>query len=1119
MSKKKLGDYLVEAGVIDRFQLQSALGHQRQWGGKIGRILVENRFVTEVVMVRALGQLLKIDPIELSLVTIHPKVIELVAVDFAERHSIIPVAVKRGRGGDQLVVAMSDPTNLEVIDELQFKTGKKVQAMIAGDFAIETAIRRYYYGELPRQQLEVSQDQVQFGGQEVSFTSPGGRVKAPPGLAQSPMPSAPQQSPGFSPQTQAQVQGAGGLDDLDDIPVITGTAEHALPTAAQPAPAQDVDWFLPDAQVAQPASASVPGMPPVAQAPIQAPSQPPVYSPPVSAAPLGSVTSSPAPSSPAPPSSTPAPQSAPVGNPVFGDPNSFLGMDDLTAPVAAVPPATSLSSAAAVQTSAELRSQQVAQPSEQKLNPLDAWWDNSSQSGSQAPVQDSVPATALPPSAVPDAGASVSPQQAPAAASVMTPQVSEAAPQLVDPSNVAPPVAQNFISVADPVPELSPVQAAPLTESVGDGAVTVPVAHGDFNSAASAAPDLPVFVPPAGAQAIAPQADMGSAQMPQEPVPQEPVLQGQVPQAQVPLAQENPISAATPLDQLEDMPGPAASVAQSSEPSELASEEAAQAAPVTLTVGRSDEQEFQLDVDMDDEPLDLAEVADPGGQANLRDAAFAASGIGDALDLSAADVPATLTQDVPEAAPSMPAMVESKATAFVPAQEHTDPASPAKILSFEELDQRPADAVSFSSQSAPIPMASAPAEQMPVEVAVVVPDPNTCENPESGETLAQEPELDLNAPLATEGSAQSLSSDPVPQPSVDPLLVPSPALGAWDLQGFSDSVQAPLNPASGDEISAGDESIEVDVVDVEDFVFATVTPVEATPVEAAPVEVAPVEAAPIKAAAVEVAAVEDTPAEAAPVEVAPVEDTPVEAAPVEDTPAEAAPVEAELVDVTPVEAAPVEVAPVEVAPVEAAPVEDTPAEAAPVEVELVDVAPVEAAPVEVAPVEDTPAEAAPVEAELVDVTPVEAAPVEAAPVEAAPVEAAPVEAVPVEDTPAEAAPVEDMPVEAAPVEDTPVEAAPVEVESSKLVQAPTDSAEDSSETANKPDFTLLDMGDLGLEELELSASGSLGQASQVLPLADLLQSASREQLIASLTDLVQQGLLRETDLRQWLKIK
>jgi len=125
MSRKKLGDYLVEAGIIDRFQLQSALGHQRQWGGKIGRILVENRFVTEVVMVRALGELLHIKAIDLGTVTIHPKVIELVAAEFAERHGIIPVAVKRGRGGDQLAVAMSDPTNLEVVDELQFKTGKK----------------------------------------------------------------------------------------------------------------------------------------------------------------------------------------------------------------------------------------------------------------------------------------------------------------------------------------------------------------------------------------------------------------------------------------------------------------------------------------------------------------------------------------------------------------------------------------------------------------------------------------------------------------------------------------------------------------------------------------------------------------------------------------------------------------------------------------------------------------------------------------------------------------------------------------------------------------------------------------------------------------------------------
>src|SRR5512136_726417 len=96
--RKRLGDILIEAGVIDNFQLQSALGHQRQWGGKLGRILVENRFLSEDVLVRALSRQLNIPSIDLSLMTVHERVVKLVPTDLAERFGIVPVGLKRESG-------------------------------------------------------------------------------------------------------------------------------------------------------------------------------------------------------------------------------------------------------------------------------------------------------------------------------------------------------------------------------------------------------------------------------------------------------------------------------------------------------------------------------------------------------------------------------------------------------------------------------------------------------------------------------------------------------------------------------------------------------------------------------------------------------------------------------------------------------------------------------------------------------------------------------------------------------------------------------------------------------------------------------------------------------------
>src|SRR4051812_18925715 len=126
--RKRLGELLVEAGVIDQHQLQSALGHQKQWGGKLGRILVEKRFVTEDLMIKVLCRQLGMEAVDLSQQKVHERVIGLVPVEMATQFQVVPVGLKREAGGDVLYLAMGDPTNLEALDAVQFKTGKKVRA-------------------------------------------------------------------------------------------------------------------------------------------------------------------------------------------------------------------------------------------------------------------------------------------------------------------------------------------------------------------------------------------------------------------------------------------------------------------------------------------------------------------------------------------------------------------------------------------------------------------------------------------------------------------------------------------------------------------------------------------------------------------------------------------------------------------------------------------------------------------------------------------------------------------------------------------------------------------------------------------------------------------------------
>jgi type IV pilus assembly protein PilB len=145
--KKKLGEILLEAGVIDKFQLKSALAEQNKWGGRLGNHLVQMGILTEELLVKALSKQLKIPYLDLSQMTIGKETLDLVPQELAEKFHLVPVAVKKIANKKTLIVAMSDPTNLDAIDELQFRTGHIIKPAVDGDTAIEMAIRRYYYGE------------------------------------------------------------------------------------------------------------------------------------------------------------------------------------------------------------------------------------------------------------------------------------------------------------------------------------------------------------------------------------------------------------------------------------------------------------------------------------------------------------------------------------------------------------------------------------------------------------------------------------------------------------------------------------------------------------------------------------------------------------------------------------------------------------------------------------------------------------------------------------------------------------------------------------------------------------------------------------------------------------
>jgi hypothetical protein len=145
--RKKLGEILLERGIIDQDQLNSALAYQRQWGHRLGVALVAKGFITEGMLAKVLGEVMALPTVDLSQITFSPDALRLITVTICENNDLIPIAYEEARGSRTLTLAMSDPLNLSVIDEIEFTTGCKVRPVLATISAINSAVRKYYRGQ------------------------------------------------------------------------------------------------------------------------------------------------------------------------------------------------------------------------------------------------------------------------------------------------------------------------------------------------------------------------------------------------------------------------------------------------------------------------------------------------------------------------------------------------------------------------------------------------------------------------------------------------------------------------------------------------------------------------------------------------------------------------------------------------------------------------------------------------------------------------------------------------------------------------------------------------------------------------------------------------------------
>ena len=150
---KRLGDILIDNGFLSQAELQEALEAQRNDSTKkrLGEIIVEKGLLTELDILRAISSQYDLPIIDLQQVDIDQEATKVVTEQYCEENLIIPVAFDGDDDNKKLVVAIYDPLNILVTDDLRFRTGKDIVTLLAPKQQILAAIKMNYGREVAKQ--------------------------------------------------------------------------------------------------------------------------------------------------------------------------------------------------------------------------------------------------------------------------------------------------------------------------------------------------------------------------------------------------------------------------------------------------------------------------------------------------------------------------------------------------------------------------------------------------------------------------------------------------------------------------------------------------------------------------------------------------------------------------------------------------------------------------------------------------------------------------------------------------------------------------------------------------------------------------------------------------------
>jgi len=154
--RPKLTQYLIDKGYATEDQCSEALQRQVVFGGRIGTNPLELFYITEEQLLDALSHCLHIpiaDPEKLH--KIAPSIIEQIPEDLARKYKVVPFEFSKGR----IHLAMTDPTNMEAIDEISFITGKVIKPFVTTELKMSFLLEKNYKIRRERRFISIPEEE------------------------------------------------------------------------------------------------------------------------------------------------------------------------------------------------------------------------------------------------------------------------------------------------------------------------------------------------------------------------------------------------------------------------------------------------------------------------------------------------------------------------------------------------------------------------------------------------------------------------------------------------------------------------------------------------------------------------------------------------------------------------------------------------------------------------------------------------------------------------------------------------------------------------------------------------------------------------------------------------